>query len=327
MAKSEGFRPLEGIRVIDMSRAVAAPMVSKILAALGADVIKISSPTLPDVWLCLPEVNASKRDVSINLKTEDGKAALRKMLKDADVVIDGYRPNALAKLGFDVASVREINPSIIFVREACYGFNGPWAHRSGWQQIADCVTGIAVLMGRWLGLGDEAVQPILRETALSLLKPCIRLTRMCPSANADYETGVLGAGLVVNALKLRATSDVTFNIDLSLVHYDIWLYRNGVYDAEQQKVLREKHSDMHLRYNNDLLEVYTAAQAAVEKLRPGILMTPDYYTKIPGKEWGEERDISITAPPFDLSVSTIGFKVPSGRRGWSNNNPDWLPIT
>lgn len=145
-----------------MSRAVAAPTISKVLAALGADVIKVSCPSLPDTGMTLVDVNAGKRDVSIDLKTEEGKALFRTIIKDADVLVDGYRPHAIEKLGFDSKSLRQLNPSLICVREDCYGYNGPWAHRSGWQQIADCTVGIAIMMGKFLGL-DEPVQPLLRK--------------------------------------------------------------------------------------------------------------------------------------------------------------------
>jgi len=83
-------------------------------------------------------------------------------LKDADVLVDGYRPKALEKLGFSSASLREINPSLIYVRECCYGFKGPWAHRSGWQQIADCLVGLSWLQGKFMGL-NEPIVPLLRK--------------------------------------------------------------------------------------------------------------------------------------------------------------------
>lgn len=169
--KDGTFRPLEGIRVLDVSRAIAAPIISKILAALGADVIHVSCLQLPDVPICMCDAQNGKRDVHINLKTEDGKRQLRKLLKDADVFVDGFRPGALEKLGFDAASCRAENPSLIYVRECCYGYNGPWAHRSGWQNIADACSGVCMVMGRWLGIGDEPVQPTGRKLFLYLTSP------------------------------------------------------------------------------------------------------------------------------------------------------------
>ncbi|EFW99724.1 caib baif family enzyme [Grosmannia clavigera kw1407] len=302
-AAGSEFRPLHGIRVVDMSRAVAAPMVSKILAALGADVIKVSCPSLPDTGIAMVDVNAGKRDVNIDLKTEEGKTLFRKIIKDADVLVDGYRPHAIEKLGFHSKTLRELNPSLIYVREDCYGYNGPWAHRSGWQQIADCTVGLALMTGEFLGL-KEPIQPLL--------------------PNADYQTGVLGSGLVIQALMKRTKAPVTFDIDLSLCHYNIWLYRVGVYTPEQQASIRALHPEFKPRHTTDLPEIAGMLMESLKTARPGIFKTPGFYEEISGKEWGEERLINVIGAPFSLTESTLGFLVPSGRRGWSNANPTWV---
>ncbi|KAJ9618376.1 hypothetical protein H2204_013050 [Knufia peltigerae] len=302
--KDGTFRPLEGIRVLDVSRAIAAPIISKILAALGADVIHVSCLQLPDVPICMCDAQNGKRDVHINLKTEDGKRQLRKLLKDADVFVDGFRPGALEKLGFDAASCRAENPSLIYVRECCYGYNGPWAHRSGWQNIADACSGVCMVMGRWLGIGDEPVQPT--------------------GPIADYGTGFLGAALVVNALWQRAHTDITFDIKVSLVHFDVWICKYGQYSDEQKKTLRELHPAFHARHNTSFFLIGGLAWDSVHKIRPGFTDRPDLYSSLSGKLWGEERDLQVVAPPFEFSTSEIGFRYPSGRRGWCQDY-NWLP--
>lgn len=157
-----GFKPLAGIRVIDFSRVIAAPVISKLLAVLGADVIKVTSKDLPDISPLWVDLSTGKRDTDINLKTDEGKKAFSELLKGADVLVDGYRPGALARLGFDSESLRKVNERLIYVRENCYGFKGPLSHRSGWQQISDCLVGISWLQGRFLGL-NEPVVPLLRK--------------------------------------------------------------------------------------------------------------------------------------------------------------------
>jgi hypothetical protein len=157
-----GFKPLAGIRVIDFSRVIAAPVISKLLAVLGADVIKVTSKDLPDISPLWVDLSTGKRDTDINLKTDEGKKAFFELLKGADVLVDGYRPGALARLGFDSESLRKVNERLIYVRENCYGFKGPLSHRSGWQQISDCLVGISWLQGRFLGL-NEPVVPLLRK--------------------------------------------------------------------------------------------------------------------------------------------------------------------
>jgi hypothetical protein len=137
------LRPLAGIKVVDVSRVVAAPTISKMLSLFGADVIRVSSSSLPEAAVILFDTNLGKRDADIDLKTVEGKKALRDLLEDADVVIDGFRTGSLARLGFSAAMLEEIarrrGKGIVYCQENCYGWKGEWAHRSGWQQVSDCV--------------------------------------------------------------------------------------------------------------------------------------------------------------------------------------------
>ena len=154
--------PLTGIRVVDFSRAIAAPAVSKFLSVLGADVLRVSFSGLPELPLCMPDLQTGKRDTNIDLKTEEGRKTFAGLVKGADILVDGYRPGVLARIGYNSQSLRELNPSLIYMRENCYGFKGPLAYRSGWQQISDCLVGISHLQGKFLGL-EEAVVPLLRK--------------------------------------------------------------------------------------------------------------------------------------------------------------------
>lgn len=154
--------PLTGIRVIDFSRAIAAPAVSKFLSVLGADVLRVSNNKLPELPLCMPDLQTGKRDTNIDLKTEEGRKLFAELVKGADILVDGYRPSVLARLGYSSQSLRELNPTLIYMRENCYGFKGLLAYRSGWQQISDCLVGISHLQGKFLGL-EEAVVPLLRK--------------------------------------------------------------------------------------------------------------------------------------------------------------------
>jgi crotonobetainyl-CoA:carnitine CoA-transferase CaiB-like acyl-CoA transferase len=164
---TDRYSPLAGIRVLDLSRVIAAPAVSKILSVLGADVIRVSCSRLPEYSATMPDLQTGKKDVDIDLKTIEGRKTLSELIKDADVLVDGYRPGALARLGFDSKSLRELSPSLIYMRENCYGFKGPLSYRSGWQQISDCLVGLSYLQGKFLGL-DEAVVPLFRKFTVIL---------------------------------------------------------------------------------------------------------------------------------------------------------------
>lgn len=141
---SSTLRPLEGIKIIEIARVIAAPTISKLAALFGATVVRVSCLTEPDMGPLLVDGNLGKYDVSLDLKTFEGKKALDKLLEDADVLLDGYRPGALTRLGYSEAYIHEIGKrrgkGIVYIRENCYGWKGPFQHRSGWQQISDCVS-------------------------------------------------------------------------------------------------------------------------------------------------------------------------------------------
>lgn len=159
---STDYKPLAGVKVVDFSRVIAAPAISKILALLGADVIRISHSKNPDYAATMIDLQTGKRDADLNVKSPEGKQAFIDLVKDADVLVDGFRPGAFERLGFTFESLRRINPSLIYLRENCYGFKGPLSYRSGWQQVSDCLVGISYLQGKFLGL-EEAVLPLFRK--------------------------------------------------------------------------------------------------------------------------------------------------------------------
>lgn len=176
--KNPGRRPLEGIRVIDFSRVIAGPVISKMLAVLGADVVKVTARHLPDVSVTWVDLSAGKKDASLDLKASpEDRRAFEDVVRGADVLIDGYRPGVLeGKLGYDRKKLRELNPQLVYLHENCYGWKGPLAKRSGWQQISDCVTGISWMQGRFLGL-DEPVVPLLREWTAFLFSSLFTVTK------------------------------------------------------------------------------------------------------------------------------------------------------
>ncbi|KAL4899464.1 hypothetical protein BDW74DRAFT_189075 [Aspergillus multicolor] len=294
-------RPLAGIRVIDFSRVIAAPVISKILAVLGAEVLKVTWDGLPDIAVTWVELSTGKRDTNLNLKSEGDRKKFAELVESADVLIDGYRPGVLGKLGFDADSLRKINPSLVYARENCYGWEGPLSYRSGWQQVSDCLVGISWLQGKFLGLGEPVV-PLL--------------------PNSDYQMGLVGAAAVSHALSLRTQQDTTFDIDVSLTQYNIWYYRLGEHTSEIKQALRDQHKDLHLRHYDEMNSLISKTFATVKKARPELFQRPEYFDTMSGKEWGLDEDIHILTTPFKLDKSELKYDVPSGRRGRSEAK--WL---
>ncbi len=136
-------RVLSGIKVLELCRIIAGPVIGRILAEYGADVLKITSPNLSDVPFFQVDGNMGKHAADLDLKTAEGRATFEQLLAEADVILDGYRPGTLERLGYGTDYLTSIAKSrgygVVYVNENCFGYEGEWAHRPGWQQIADCV--------------------------------------------------------------------------------------------------------------------------------------------------------------------------------------------
>lgn len=137
---------LTGIKILDLSRVIAGPVISRTLAEYGAQVLKITSPKLPDVPYYQVDLNFGKRTADLDLKSAEDRAKFESLLDDADVIIDGYRTGALERLGYGPQSLvkryQEMGreKGFVYVAENCFGFKGPWEARSGWQPVADAVS-------------------------------------------------------------------------------------------------------------------------------------------------------------------------------------------
>lgn len=136
-------RILSGIKVLEMCRIIAGPSICRILTEYGADVLKITSPKLSDVPFFQIEGNMGKHAADLDLKSPEGRAIFEELLEEADVVVDGYRSGALARLGYGPEKCKEVakkrGRGIVYVSENCFGY-GMYADRPGWQQIADSVS-------------------------------------------------------------------------------------------------------------------------------------------------------------------------------------------
>lgn len=173
-------QPLAGIKVLDLTRVIAGPTVTRVLALMGADVLRISTDTQADAVPFIADGQLGKRDANINLKTSNGKHQLDELLKGADVVVSSYRPGVFEKLGLgrDWAHehARRRGRGLVYCRVNCYGWTGEWSGRAGYQPISDCVskatsisrsqltheqvTGASWEQGKFLGL-NEPVMPLL----------------------------------------------------------------------------------------------------------------------------------------------------------------------
>ena len=198
-AGEHGARPLSGVRVLDLTRVLAGPTCARTLAEHGADVLHVRSPKLPSIEPFVIDTNPGKRSCYLDLDHNQDAEQLRALVRDAHVFSQGYRPGALARRGFGPMELAEMRPGIIVVSIDCYGHDGPFAGRPGWEQLAQTVTGMALEHA-----ADE--HPAL-----------------VPAAINDYTTGYLGALGVMRALARRTTEGGSWHVRVSLARTSMWI--------------------------------------------------------------------------------------------------------
>ena len=166
--------PLSDLRVVDISTVLAGPNCARYLADFGADVIKVERPDTGDslrgmawrdprdgegLWWKL--VNRNKRNIALDLKNEEDLALLRKLLDDAHVLIENFRPGTLERLGLAPEELLKRNPKLVIVRVSGFGQDGPYASRPGFASIAESMAGLAAVSG------DPNGPPMLPAIALT----------------------------------------------------------------------------------------------------------------------------------------------------------------
>jgi crotonobetainyl-CoA:carnitine CoA-transferase CaiB-like acyl-CoA transferase len=152
--------PLQGVRVLDISQVMAGPYACMLLGDLGADVIKIEPPGTGDQTrgsmgfkmkgadsLGFLNMNRNKRSVTLDLKAPAGKEVLLKLAKDADILVENYRPGALKRLGLGYDVLKEINPRLVYTSISGFGQTGPWADRPGFDLMAQAMSGVMSVTG------------------------------------------------------------------------------------------------------------------------------------------------------------------------------------
>ncbi|HEX8732241.1 MAG TPA: CoA transferase, partial [Ktedonobacterales bacterium] len=150
---------LAGLRVLDIATMAAAPWAATYLAELGADVIKVEAPVVGDHqrrWgtpkngegLFWKSIGRNKRSVTLSLSRPDGAALFKRLVAEADVVIENFRPGTLERWGLGYEVLRAINPRLILLRVTGFGQSGPYAPRPGFGTLAESLTGFAGLTGQ-----------------------------------------------------------------------------------------------------------------------------------------------------------------------------------
>jgi crotonobetainyl-CoA:carnitine CoA-transferase CaiB-like acyl-CoA transferase len=201
-----GDRPLAGVRVLDLSRVIAGPVAGRTLAVHGADVLLISGPDLPAIpWLTI-DTGRGKLTSFVELKSEQGRGVLRELLSGADIFSQGYRPRALAALGFSPEDAARINPGIVYVSLSAYGHAGPWAGRRGFDSLVQTSTGFNHAEGQAAGVEGP---------------------KELPAQMLDHSTGYLMALGAMMAKARQSREGGSWHVRVSLAQSGRWLWNLG----------------------------------------------------------------------------------------------------
>jgi CoA:oxalate CoA-transferase len=216
------IKPLEGVKVLDLTRVLAGPYCTMMLADMGADVVKVERPGAGDDTRAFGppfvngesayfmSINRNKRSVTLNLKHDKALAILRQMLETADVVVENFRPGTMESFGFGYEAVHAFNPRLVFCSISGYGHSGPDAKLPGYDLIIQGEGGVASLTGTPDG-------------------PPFKVG----SSQADIVAGMMGFQGILLALMARQQTGQGQKIDISMLDCQIALltYQAGIYFA------------------------------------------------------------------------------------------------
>lgn len=214
-------KPLAGIKVLDISRVLAGPWCGQMLADMGADVIKVERPGCGDdtrhwgppwlagstesaYYLC---ANRGKRSVTVDMAKPEGQALIKQMAADSDVVIENFKVGGLMKYGLDYASLKALNPGLVYCSITGFGQESPYAHRAGYDFMIQAMGGIMSLTGK----PDE-------EPGGGPVKSGVAFT--------DIFTGLYAANAVLAALYQRRDTGEGCHIDMALMDVQVGVLAN-----------------------------------------------------------------------------------------------------
>jgi len=273
------------------------------LAEYGADVMKVTSPHLSDVPFFQVDGNLGKHATDLDLRKPEQRKTFEDLLQSADVILDGYRPGSLERLGYGPKQIIELTKhrgrGIVYVAEDCFGHVGEWATRPGWQQIAGCVTGVAWSQGEMMGLNEPVVPPF---------------------PMSDYGTGCMGTIAALTGLYKRAKYGGSYHGTTSLCQYDIYLLQLGLYSKDMMQHLRKMHDPefFELRHYDSVDEVGRRALKTMRRTHPELFDDSHLHE---GFSRGFNAPVKFVKPVVNIEGTWNGFLRSSRPNGF--DAPSW----
>jgi formyl-CoA transferase/CoA:oxalate CoA-transferase len=221
MSIKAGEPPLKGIRVLDLSRVLAGPFCSMTLSDLGAEVIKVEIPGRGDDTRAYPpyvngvssyfmSINRGKKSVTLNLKLEEAREAFHRIAENCDILLENYRPGVTTRLGVDYATLKKVNPKLIYCSISSFGQTGPYSQWPGYDLI---IQGMGGLMGV---TGEPGAAPVRIGVAIT-----------------DIGAGMWAVIAILSALRARESTGKGQYLDVSMIDGSVsWMtYMAGYYFA------------------------------------------------------------------------------------------------
>ncbi len=195
-------RPLERVSVLDLTRVIAGPVCGRTLAAHGADVLLVTAPHLYNPPPLVIDTGRGKLSAQLDLRQATARETLRELLHDADIFVQGYRPGAIAGLGFSPRETAEIRPGIVHVSLCAYGYTGPWCGRRGFDSLVQTASGFNAAEAE--AAGQTGPKPL-------------------PVQALDHSSGYLMALGALAALHRRAIEGGSWHVRVSLARTGHWV--------------------------------------------------------------------------------------------------------
>lgn len=210
------IKPLEGIKVLDLTRVLAGPYCTMVLANLGADIIKIERPGTGDdsrdfgpfvngESIYFVSINRGKKSIAIDLKTKEGKELFLELVKEVDVLAENFRPGTMEKLGLGYDVLKEVNPRLIYAAMSGFGHTGPYSMRAAYDMIVQGMGGIMSITGQPGG------EPIRVGTSIG-----------------DITAGLFGAIGIVASLISRETTGKGQKVDVAMLDGQVSILENAI---------------------------------------------------------------------------------------------------
>lgn len=266
----QGERPLSGLRVLDWTHVIAAPVCARSLAEHGADVLHISAPHLPQIPSFAIDTAHGKRQAYLDVRNPVDKEKMWELLRGADVFLTGWTPGKMGGFGFSPIEVAAKVPGIIIVTLSCYGVGGPWKTRPGWEQLGQTVSGL-------LSEHSKHYDHMTDLVHTHGIFPC------------DFITGLLANTGVLSALIKRHYVGGSYHVHISLTRSGMWLHELSQLQSDLEPTVSYP---LEPEIFNSFLETTRGPWGNLTYVKPVLeLSETNPYFSIPARPLGSDEPV------------------------------------